>query len=44
MNFIKKYIEDLRKQYKKEEARKVAIKLLYSSGTVREGQVKCQKV
>lgn len=41
MNFISKLIEDIRKQYKQDEARKVAVTLLYSSGTVRKGQVKC---
>lgn len=35
MNFISKYIEDLRKDYKKEQARKVTVKLLCSSKTVR---------
>lgn len=44
MSFVRKYIEDIRKQYKQDEARKIAIKRLYSSRTVRKGQVKCQKV
>lgn len=35
MNFISKYIEDLRKDYKKEQARKVTVKLLCNSKAVR---------
>lgn len=40
MSFISKYIEDLRKQYKKEEARKVAVRLLCSSKTIKKGIMK----
>lgn len=39
MNFVSKYIEDLRKQYRQEQARKATVKLLYSSKAVRKGKV-----
>ena len=33
-----KYIEDLRKEYKKEQARKAVVKLLYNSKAVRKAR------